>query len=71
MESKTQTPKYTAAFRERGGRLYRERRADHTGDNAACRAIASKPGCSRDTLRSRCIRAARDAGEGSAPPTRP
>jgi len=71
MESKTQTPTYTAEFRERGGRLYREQRADYTSDNAAYRAIASKLGCSRDTLRNWCIRAARDGGEGSAPPTRP
>lgn len=31
--------------------------------NAAYRAIASKLGCSHDTLRAWCIQAARDAGE--------
>ena len=46
MESKKQTPKYTAEFRERGVRLYREQRSDYTSDNAAYRAIASKLGCS-------------------------
>ena len=67
MESKKQTPKYTAEFRERGVLLYREQRADYTSDNAAYRAIASKLGCSHDTLRSWCIQAARDAGERSGP----
>ena len=46
MESKKHTPKYTAEFRERGVRLYREQRPDYTSDNAAYRAIASKLGCS-------------------------
>jgi len=55
MESKTHAPKYTAEFRERGVRLYREHRSDYTSDNAAYRAIASKLGCSHDTLRSWCI----------------
>jgi len=36
MESKkNHTPTYTAAFRERGVRLYREHRSDYTSDNAA------------------------------------
>ena len=38
-----------------------------TAQNAAYRAIASKLGCSHDTLRSWCIQAARDAGERSGP----
>ena len=38
MESKKHTPKYTAEFRERGVRLYREHRSDYTSDNAAYRA---------------------------------
>jgi transposase-like protein len=67
MESKKHTPKYTAEFRERGVRLYREHRPDYTSDNAAYRAIASKLGCSPDTLRTWCIQAARDAGERSGP----
>jgi len=47
MESKKKpTPSYTAEFRERGVRLYRERRPDYRSDNAAYRAIASKLGCS-------------------------
>jgi len=64
MESKKKpTPTYTAEFRERGVRLYREHRPDYTSDNAAYRAIASKLGCSHDTLRAWCLQAARDAGE--------
>jgi len=68
MESKKKhTPTYTAEFRERGVRLYREHRSDYTSENAAYRAVASKLGCSHDTLRSWCIQAARDAGERSGP----
>lgn len=63
MDQKKPTPKYTAEFRERGVRLFREQRPDYTSDNAAYRAIASKLGCSHDTLRAWCIQASRDAGE--------
>ena len=62
MEEKKHTPKYTAEFRERGVRLYREHRSDYASDSAAFRAIAGKLGCSHDTLRAWCIQAARDAG---------
>ena len=62
-ETKKHTPTYTAEFRERGVRLYREHRSDYTSDNAAYRAVASKLGCSHDTLRAWCLQAARDAGE--------
>lgn len=64
MESKKKhTPTYAAGFHERGVRLYREQRSDFTSDNAAYRAVASKLGCSHDTLRAWCLQAARDAGE--------
>jgi len=63
VSTKKHPPAYTAEFRERGVWLYREQRPDHTSDNAAYRAIASKLGCSHDTLRSWCLQAARDAGE--------
>ena len=56
-------PKYTAEFRERGGRLFRQQRLGYDNDNAAHKAIASKLGCSPDTLRAWCVQAARDAGE--------
>jgi hypothetical protein len=35
---------YTAEFRERGVRLYREHRSDYTSDNAAYWAVVSKIG---------------------------
>ncbi len=57
------TPKYAAEFRERGVRLFREQRPNYPSDNAAYVAIASKLGCSGDTLRAWCVQAARDAGE--------
>ena len=38
MESKKQTPKYTAEFRERGVRLYREQRPDYTSEFKPVRA---------------------------------
>ena len=63
MTKKNPHPKYTPEFRDRGVGLYRERRADYASDNAAYKAIASKLGCSPDTLRAWCVQAARDAGE--------
>ena len=57
------TPKYSAEFRERGVRLYRENRSNYASDNAAFCAIGSKLGCSPDSLRSWCHREERDAGE--------
>ena len=59
------TPFYTAEFRVRGVRLFNENRADYASDNAAYQAIAPKLGCSPDSLRVWCQRAARDAGERS------
>jgi len=56
------TPTYTPEFRTRGIRLFKENRADYASDNAAYRAIASKLGCSPDSLRAWCRRAERDAG---------
>ena len=56
-------PKYTADLRERGVRLFRQQRLGYDSDNAAHKTIASNPGCPPDTLRARCVQAARDAGE--------
>lgn len=67
MSEKKKTPSYTAEFRERGVRLYREHRADYASDNAAYLAIAPKLGCSPDTLRAWCLKVARDAGERAGP----
>jgi len=60
---KSPPPKYTADFRARGVRLFRDHRADYGSDNAAYKAIAPKLGCSPDSLRAWCQRAERDAGE--------
>ena len=60
---KKSPPKYTAEFRARGVRLYKDHRADYASDNAAYHAIAPKLGCSPDSLRVWCQQAERDAGE--------
>jgi len=65
MTQRKHTPSYTAEFRIRGVRLFKENRADYASDNAAYRAIASKLGCSPDSLRAWCRQADRDAGERS------
>ena len=67
MDQKTVPPRYTAEFRERGVRLFQDHRSDYDSDNAAYRAIASKLGCSKDSLRVWCLQAARDAGERAGP----
>jgi len=67
MTDKKHTLSYTAEFRARGVRLFREHRSDYSSDSAAYRAIASKLGCSSFSLRDWCRRAARDAGELSGP----
>ncbi len=51
----------------RNVRLFKENRADYPSDNAAYKAIASKLGCSHDTLRAWCLQAGRDAGERPGP----
>ena len=63
MTKRPHTPAYPAELRERGVRLFRENRSEYTSDNAAYRAIASKLGCSPDSLRVWCQQAERDAGE--------
>ncbi len=62
MTQRKPTPTYTPEFRERGIRLFKENRANYSSDNAAYRAIASKLGCSPDSLRAWCQQAERDAG---------
>ena len=63
MTQRKATPTYTAEFRARGVRLFKENRANYPSNNAAYRAIASKLGCSPDSLRAWCRQAERDAGE--------
>ena len=60
---KRSTPTYTAEFRTRGVRLFKDHRSDYASDNAAYKAIAPKLGCCPDTLRTWCIQSARDAGD--------
>ena len=62
MTQKKYTPTYTAEFRERGVRLFKENRSNYSSDNAAYKAIGSKLGCSPDSLRAWCQQAERDAG---------
>ena len=62
MTQRKHTPTYTAEFRDRGIRLFRENRANYSSNNGAYKAIASKLGCSPDSLRAWCQQAERDAG---------
>jgi len=63
MTQRKPTPTYTPEFRARGVRLFKENRANYPSDNSAYKAIASRLGCSPDSLRAWCLRADRDAGE--------
>ena len=65
MTQRKPTPTYTAEFRERGIRLFKENRSNYSSDNAAYRAIASKLGCSPDSLRAWCQQLERDSGKRS------
>ena len=58
MTQRKPTPTYTPEFRARGVRLFNENRANYASDNAAYRAIASKLGCSPDSLRVWCQQSA-------------
>ena len=62
MTQRKHTPTYTAEFRARGVLLFKENRANYASDNAAYKAIASKRGCSPDSLRAWCQQTERDAG---------
>ena len=62
MTQRKHTPTYTAEFRERGIRLFRENRSNYSSDNAAYKAIGSKLGCSPDSLRAWSLQVERDAG---------
>lgn len=67
MTDRKPIPSYSTEFRERGVRLFNEHRAEYSSDNAAYKAIASKLGCSPDSLRAWCRRAERDAGKRAGP----
>ena len=63
MTQRKHTPTYTAEFRACGIRLFKENRANYASNNSAYKAIASKLGCSGDSLRAWCQQVERDAGE--------
>ena len=65
MTQRKPTPTYTATFRERGIRLFKENRSNYSSDNAAYREIASKLGCSPDSLRAWCQQLECDSGKCS------
>ena len=62
MTQRIHTPTYTAEYRERGIRLFKENRSNYPSNDAAYKAIASKLGFSPDSLRAWCQQAERDAG---------
>ena len=55
--------KFSAEVRERAVRLVLEQQQEHGSQWAAIQAIASKLGCSAETLRSWVRRAERDSGQ--------
>jgi transposase len=63
---KTSKP-YSPEFRERAVRLVAEHRDEYRSDAAAHAAIASKLGCSPDSLRDWVRQAQRDGGERPGP----
>jgi transposase len=65
MTQRKPTPTYTAEFRERGIRLFRENRGNYSSDNSAYKAIGSKLGCSPDSLRAWYQQSERDTGKRS------
>jgi len=67
MSKKAYTPTYDVEFRARAIQLFKDHRAEYASDNKAYRGIAEKLGCSGDSLRTWCLRAARDAGQGPGP----
>ena len=60
---------FSAEVKERAVRLVQETRADHSSEWAAMSSIASKIGCTAETLRKWGRRAERDAGVRPGPTT--
>ena len=62
MDTKKTTNKFSAEFRERAVRMVRDHQGDHASQWAAIAAIASKIGCTAESLRRWLRQAERDAG---------
>ena len=63
MTEKTQRPRYSPEVRERAVRMFFEHRAAHSSEWAAITSIASKIGCTAQTLHNWVAQAERDRGE--------
>ena len=61
--------KFTPEFRERGVRMLRDSIEQHESEWAAMKSVATKLGCSPETLRSWVRQAERDEGQRSGPTT--
>ena len=62
MEAKKTTNKFSSEVRERAVRMVQEHRGDYPSEWAALNSIASKIGCTGETLRHWVRQAERDAG---------
>ena len=63
METKRTVKPYPAELRERAVRMVREQAREHASEWAAMRSVASKVGCTAETLRQWVRQAERDRGE--------
>ena len=62
MDTKKTTNKFSAEVRERAVRMVRDHQGDHVSQWAAIASIASKIGCTAESLRRWLRQAERDAG---------
>jgi transposase-like protein len=63
METRKTVKPYPAELRERSVRMVREQAREHGSEWAAMRSVASKVGCTAETLRRWVRQAERDRGE--------
>jgi transposase len=63
METRKSVKPYPAELRERAVRMVKEHGGEHASEWAAMRSIASKVGCTAETLRQWVRQAERDRGE--------
>jgi len=62
MDTKKTTNKFSAEVRERAVRMVRDHQGEHASQGAAIASIASKIGCTAESLRRWLRQAERDAG---------